>query len=228
ISPGSVYFGFGAVMATRIAKLLKLCFRKPRPAHSTEKLTYGMPSTHSTTIIYYATYVSLAAALLPPEPPYSFIPWLLPPLTIMPLATSIALSRSSITDWVEILSSDRYKENDYDGIPELVDAINLQAEGPSEASRAIRKKLKYGDVHRQLRALTLLRALVENCGSKFQSSFADDALITRIKALATNPLTDESVKRKLLSLLASWHRQFKDDAKMSTIANLWGSVGGGK
>lgn len=76
-----------------------------------------------------------------------------------------------------------------DRIPELVDAINLQPGGyaiatlwspshdseptlclsPTEACRAIRKKLKYGDVHRQLRALTMLKALVENCGQKFQS-----------------------------------------------------------
>lgn len=40
-------------------------------------------------------------------------------------------------------------------IPEIVDAINLQPEGPAEASRAIRKKLKYGNTHRQLRALTV-------------------------------------------------------------------------
>jgi hypothetical protein len=33
---------------------------------------------------------------------------------------------SSITDWVEVLSSDRYDELSLDGIPELVEAINIQ------------------------------------------------------------------------------------------------------
>jgi hypothetical protein len=42
----------------------------------------------------------------------------------------------------------------------MVHSINLQATGPVEASRAVRKKLKYGNVHRQLRALTV-RAVVE-------------------------------------------------------------------
>jgi len=33
---------------------------------------------------------------------------------------------------------------------------------PTEAARAIRKKLKYGNIHRQSRALTLLDAMLQN------------------------------------------------------------------
>ncbi|KAH7320349.1 hypothetical protein B0J17DRAFT_685789 [Rhizoctonia solani] len=135
---------------------------------------------------------------------------------------------SSITDWIELLSREQYKEDDYDGIPELVESVNLQSGGAAEASRAIRKKLKYGNVHRQLRALTMLKALVENCGPKFQSSFANDQLVDRIKLMSQDPMTDEHVKRKLMSVLASWHRQFKDDPKMHTVSNLYVQCGGGK
>lgn len=63
---------------------------------------------------------------------------------------------SSITDWVEILTSERYTEDSLDGITELMESIRLQGyEGVTESSRAIRKKLKYGNVHRQIRALTV-------------------------------------------------------------------------
>ncbi|CAE6466174.1 unnamed protein product [Rhizoctonia solani] len=136
--------------------------------------------------------------------------------------------QSSITDWIELLSREQYKEDDYDGIPELVESVNLQSGGAAEASRAIRKKLKYGNVHRQLRALTMLKALVENCGPKFQSSFANDQLVDRIKLMSQDPMTDEHVKRKLISVLASWHRQFKDDPKMHTVSNLYVQCGGGR
>lgn len=135
---------------------------------------------------------------------------------------------SSITDWIEILSREQYKEDDYDGIPELVESVNLQAGGATEASRAIRKKLKYGNVHRQLRALTMLKALVENCGPKFQATFANDQLTERIKLMSQDPMTDEHVKRKLMSVLASWHRQFKDDPKMQAVSSLYAQCGGGK
>lgn len=41
-------------------------------------------------------------------------------------------------------------------------------------------------------------------------------------------MTDEHVKRKLMAVLASWHRQFKDDPKMSTVSGLYAQCGGGK
>jgi len=63
---------------------------------------------------------------------------------------------SSISDWVEILTSDRYEEDSYDGVNELLESVRiLGIDGVTESSRAIRKKLKYGNVHRQLRALTV-------------------------------------------------------------------------
>ncbi|SGZ31587.1 BQ5605_C045g12209 [Microbotryum silenes-dioicae] len=141
---------------------------------------------------------------------------------------------SSISALIDILTLDKYDEDDYEGIPELVEVTNLQATGPAEASRAIRKKLKsylgvqYSNVHGQLRALTILKALVENCGTKFQSTFANERLVERIKLMAGDPHTDERVKKKIMATLASWYRQFKDDPRMQLVAGLYASCGGGK
>lgn len=76
-------------------------------------------------------------------------------------------AHSSITDWVEILTSERYTEDSLDGVTELMESIRLQGyEGVTESSRAIRKKLKYGNVHRQIRALTVsLDGLVRRAAS---------------------------------------------------------------
>jgi hypothetical protein len=128
---------------------------------------------------------------------------------------------SSITNWVDILTSINYDEEAYDGIPELVDSINLQGLGPTEASRAIRKKVKHGDAHHQYRALVILKALVENCGHKFQTTFADGYLTDALKNLASDPSTDAKVKTKLFAVLASWNAQFKSDPSMSLVANLY-------
>ena len=49
----------------------------------------------------------------------------------------------------------KYEEDDLEGITELVEVINLQVTGPAEASRCIRKKLKYTGIHSQIRALTV-------------------------------------------------------------------------
>lgn len=36
---------------------------------------------------------------------------------------------TAVTDWIERLCTSSYKVTEYEGIPELVDAINLQATG---------------------------------------------------------------------------------------------------
>ncbi|KAM0746611.1 hypothetical protein T439DRAFT_135117 [Meredithblackwellia eburnea MCA 4105] len=135
---------------------------------------------------------------------------------------------TAVTAWIDTLCAPKYEEDDFEGIPELVESINLQNTGPTEASRAIRKKLKYSDIHGQLRALTILKALVENCGHRFQVTFGNERLVDRIKLMAGDPLCDAKVKTKLMSVLRSWHVQFKDDPKMQTVASLYLSCGGGK
>ncbi|KAG6877876.1 hypothetical protein C0993_002877 [Termitomyces sp. T159_Od127] len=129
--------------------------------------------------------------------------------------------RSSITDWVDILTSSSVQEESYDGIPELVDSINLQAAGPAEASRAVRKKLKHGNAHQQYRALVISKALVENCGAEFTSSFADGHLTDAIRNLSADYNADKKVRKKLMAVLASWQEQFKSDPSMSVLAGLY-------
>ncbi|CAK5264532.1 unnamed protein product [Mycena citricolor] len=131
---------------------------------------------------------------------------------------------SSVTDWVDILTADSVADEAYDGIPELVDSISLQGGGPAEASRAIRKKLKHGRPHQQYRALVILKALVENGGHKFQTTFADGQLTDALKHLGNDAYTDKKVKKKLLLVLASWQEQFKSEPSMAGVAGLYKQV----
>ena len=55
-------------------------------------------------------------------------------------------------------------------------------------------------------------------------TFADDQLTDALKNLATDPTTDPKVKKKVLAVLASWSRQFKDDRGAATIAGLYRQV----
>ncbi|KIK94112.1 hypothetical protein PAXRUDRAFT_828319, partial [Paxillus rubicundulus Ve08.2h10] len=62
---------------------------------------------------------------------------------------------------------------------------------------------------------------MENGEPKFQTIFVDDSLIDAIKYLASDSLADTKVKKKLLSVLASWNAQFKNDPSMYTVAGLY-------
>ena len=52
----------------------------------------------------------------------------------------------------------------------------------------------------------------------------DGRLTEQLKAMASSAHTDQRVRKRLLSVLASWHRQFKDDPSMKLVSNLYPSV----
>ncbi|KAI9445271.1 hypothetical protein H4582DRAFT_1805702 [Lactarius indigo] len=70
-SAGVAYFSAGALACTVTVKILKLALHQERPVQTThyrQKRSYGMPSTHSATIIFYGTYIPMACAWLPLHP----------------------------------------------------------------------------------------------------------------------------------------------------------------
>ncbi|KAK9457776.1 hypothetical protein V1511DRAFT_490802 [Dipodascopsis uninucleata] len=128
---------------------------------------------------------------------------------------------TAVTVTIDRLVTDEYDEDDLSGVFELIEAIRLQPTGPTEAARAIRKKLKYGSVHNQLRALTILDALIENGGKKFQSSFEDEPLLERMRILATDSSTDRDVKKKLSGLFVKWKDNYSNVPGMSHVVQLY-------
>ncbi|KAK4043116.1 hypothetical protein C8A01DRAFT_32757 [Parachaetomium inaequale] len=128
---------------------------------------------------------------------------------------------SAVTVTIERLTSEAIPVDDFSGIPDLVEVVNLQDTGPSEASRAIRKKLKYGNLHRQLRALTILDGLIQNAGPRFQRTFADEALLERLRFCGTAGLSDPEVRKKCTELFAGWAAEYKNTPGMGQVAKLY-------
>jgi LAS seventeen-binding protein 5 len=109
-----------------------------------------------------------------------------------------------VTVTIENLTGEGYDEDDFSGIPELVEVIKLQASGPTEAARALRKKLKYGSPHRQIRALVILDGLLQNAGPRFQRTFVDEPLLERLRVCGTSNLSDPDVRKKCVELFRGW------------------------
>ncbi|EKD15285.1 vhs domain containing protein [Drepanopeziza brunnea f. sp. 'multigermtubi' MB_m1] len=128
---------------------------------------------------------------------------------------------SAVTVAVENLTSWSHEADDLAGIPGLVEAITLQATGPAEAARSIRKKLKYGNVHQQIRALTLLDGLISNAGARFQRTFADEMLLERLRVCGSSDLSDPQVKNKCMELFRQWAVEYKNIRGLEQIAGLY-------
>ncbi|KAI4174865.1 MAG: hypothetical protein LQ348_006283 [Seirophora lacunosa] len=127
---------------------------------------------------------------------------------------------TAVTVQIDRLTSEQYEGDDMTGIVDLIEVVRLQAEGPTEAARAIRKKLKYGNVHKQLRALTILDGLIENAGTRFQRAFVDEPLLERLRVAATDSISDPEVKKKCSILFRQWAASYSSTPGLERIANL--------
>ncbi|KAF7718292.1 VHS and GAT domain-containing protein [Penicillium ucsense] len=128
---------------------------------------------------------------------------------------------SAVSVQIEVLTSEQYEVEDSSGIVDLIEVVRIQGSGPQEASRALRKKLKYGNIHRQLRALTILDFLIQNAGERFLREFADEPLLERLRIAGTDPVSDPLVKEKCKQLFGQWAVTYKDTPGMQKIAALY-------
>ena len=80
---------------------------------------------------------------------------------------------------------------------------------------------KYGNPHRQLRALVILDDLIGNAGPRFQRQFADEMLLERLRFMVTDQLTDPEVKGKCNELYRRWAVAYKNTPGMQNVATLY-------
>ncbi|KAH9879642.1 hypothetical protein IAQ61_001461 [Plenodomus lingam] len=141
-------------------------------------------------------------------------------LIFMRLCLSLKHAFSAVSVQIDRLTSEQYEENDIGGVVDLIEVIRIQSSGPTEAARALRKKLKYGNVHRQIRALVILDALIQNAGSRFQKTFADEPLLERLRILARDDYGDAEVREKAMILFRQWAVAYKGTPGLERIAAL--------
>ncbi|KAL1306210.1 hypothetical protein AAFC00_004307 [Neodothiora populina] len=137
------------------------------------------------------------------------------------LSSSSRKPYSAVTVQIERLTSEQFEEEDFSGIIDLIEVIRIQASGPTEAARAIRKKLKYGNPHRQIRALVILDGLIQNAGGRFQKGFADEPLLERLRVMPRDDMVDRQVRDKCNVLFRQWAVAYKDTPGLQQIATLY-------
>lgn len=80
---------------------------------------------------------------------------------------------------------------------------------------------KYGNAHRQLRALIILDGLIQNAGSRFQKGFADEPLLERLRLMAKDEMVDKDVRDKVNVLFRQWAAAYKGTPGLERIATLY-------
>lgn len=136
---------------------------------------------------------------------------------------------TAVTSTIESLCGRDYEEEDVADMVELMEIIQLRPDGPTEAARALRKKLKYGGKHAQLRALVILDTLVEN-GERLSMLFNDSQLMDRLKIVVAgseglHPM-DSAVQKRAQAYAKSWSR-YKGKRGYEGISSLYKAGGSG-
>lgn len=80
---------------------------------------------------------------------------------------------------------------------------------------------KYGNPHRQIRALVILDGLIQNAGGRFQKSFADEPLLERLRLMPRDDMVDRQVRDKCNTLFRQWAVAYKDTPGLTQIATLY-------
>ena len=67
----------------------------------------------------------------------------------------------------------------------------------------------------------ILDGLIQNAGSRFQRTFADEPLLERLRVLPGEDVVDEQVRQKCRTLFAEWANRYKNTPGLERIANLY-------
>lgn len=105
-------------------------------------------------------------------------------------------------------------------IPELLGLIKLQYYGPTEAARAMRKKLKYGDLIEKHRSLELLNLVIVNGGKDLTELYNDRKLLEQLRAMANDTTVDLELRKKLIGYAISWNEEFDAQRYYLGVASL--------
>lgn len=121
-------------------------------------------------------------------------------------------------------------------LSDLIQLIKIQpGSGPTEAARAIRKQIKYGQtVQTQLNALHLLELLVLNAGPRIGPVLAsDDKLLDVLKGIISGSATtgegtkyDKLVQAMTKNLAIGWRQELLGLEGYKHMANLYKVSGG--
>lgn len=123
-------------------------------------------------------------------------------------------------------------------LSDLIHLIQIQpSTGATEAARAIRKKIKYGEsVKVQLKALSVLELLVLNSGPKIGPTIArDDKLHDVLRGIingngktGSGTSYHRDVQRKVRALSRGWKFELADMSEYKPLATLWKAIPGAK
>ncbi|KAI9592534.1 hypothetical protein BDF19DRAFT_211550 [Syncephalis fuscata] len=116
------------------------------------------------------------------------------------------------------------REEDWQLIIDICNLVNSRPEGPKEAAKAVRKRIKTKQVGTQLLTITLMQSLFDNCGAKYRVAISNSKFTETLAKLMSRSDTDPEVRSKLYVALTSWAEQLRGEPGMEAIPALYDNL----
>lgn len=117
-------------------------------------------------------------------------------------------------------TSETLTSEDWQLIIEICDKIDGE-QNARECVAAITKRLVHRNANVVLYALTLTEALVKNCELLIKREVASRAFTTTLTRILADPDVHIKVKERVLHLIQDWTDQFKTDASLNLMEELY-------
>ncbi|KAK4749522.1 hypothetical protein SAY87_026971 [Trapa incisa] len=119
----------------------------------------------------------------------------------------LSASSSSVTVRVEKATSDLLINPDWTMNIDICDYVNTHPGQARDVLKALKKRLQHKSPRVQFLALTLLEAMVNNCGDYIHFQIVEKNILEEMVKIVKKK-TDMNVRDKTLSLLDAWHEAF--------------------
>ncbi|TFK51918.1 hypothetical protein OE88DRAFT_1629262 [Heliocybe sulcata] len=107
----------------------------------------------------------------------------------------------------------------------LCDKVQDEGEtGARDVIAAIIKRLAHRNPNVQLYSLTLVESLQKNCGLEVHREISSRAFTQALEKLVTDRTTHDKVRRRALSLIATWTAEFERDPTLGIMEDLYNGL----
>jgi len=125
---------------------------------------------------------------------------------------------------VEKITDEKNTSEDWGMIMDFCDRVQATKDGPRDCLKSIIKRLNHQDPHVVIQAITLLDAVVNNCGKPFRLEIASREFENDFRKLLGNR-SHQRVQERLKGMLRGWAEgDFKSDPQLALIPSLYNQL----
>jgi len=125
---------------------------------------------------------------------------------------------------VDKLTDEKNTSEDWGMIMDFCDRVQATKDGPRDCLKSIIRRLNHQDPHVVIQAITLLDAVVNNCGKPFRLEIASRDFENDYRKLLGNR-SHQRVQEKLKGMLRRWAEgDFKGDPQLALIPSLYNQL----